>query len=235
MGETLDVREYRQPPEPLPSDAVVDAVFPASAPESVGEILYAFLMLPQRASGCGRPGCRPPRRQPICPAVAVDRRPTDRSQPTAAPCGGVLDRAGLGVVGCDDDRSPIRRSPGPGNQRDTARRVGRLNVADVQLETERTLEDGDRLAHNPEVAGSNPVPLPAEMAPWNFPGGRFHARWERFWDIAARTDLPRIRWEQARGERRCRDTQVGCPTRRMLVQCRRLPLAERAREREQQS
>jgi hypothetical protein len=44
------------------------------------------------------------------------------------------------------------------NKRDGARRVARLNVADLIYETERIGEDRDRVAHNPEVAGSNPVP-----------------------------------------------------------------------------
>jgi hypothetical protein len=32
-------------------------------------------------------------------------------------------------------------------------------------ETERIAEDRDRLAHNPEVAGSNPVPATKESGP----------------------------------------------------------------------
>jgi len=51
-------------------------------------------------------------------------------------------------------------------------------------ETERIGEDGDRLAHNPEVAGSNPVPatsVPAtrETAPGGDSGGRFHVTCKR--------------------------------------------------------
>ena len=48
-------------------------------------------------------------------------------------------------------------------------------------ETERIAEDRDRLAHNPEVAGSNPVPATSKMAPGDGSGGHFHARWTRIW------------------------------------------------------
>ena len=44
-------------------------------------------------------------------------------------------------------------------------------------ETERIAKDRDRLAHNPEVAGSNPVPATSGNGPGS--GGHFHARWTR--------------------------------------------------------
>ncbi len=49
-------------------------------------------------------------------------------------------------------------------------------------ETERSGGDGDRLAHNPEVAGSNPVPAtkskrPSEMG--GFTRSLQHSRFER--------------------------------------------------------
>ena len=61
------------------------------------------------------------------------------------------------------------------------------------FETREATRDGDRLAHNPEVAGSNPVPatcprylspLPGKTALGDFSGGRFHARWERVGNIS---------------------------------------------------
>jgi hypothetical protein len=47
-------------------------------------------------------------------------------------------------------------------------------------ETARIAEDGDRLAHDPEVAGSNPVPATKLKWPQRYDlWGHFHARWER--------------------------------------------------------
>jgi len=48
-------------------------------------------------------------------------------------------------------------------------------------ETDEASRDADRL-DIPEVAGSNLSPLPGKTAPGELSGGRFHARWEHYWE-----------------------------------------------------
>ena len=57
---------------------------------------------------------------------------------------------------------------------------GRLLVT-CEFETREATGDGDRLAHNPEVAGSNPVPATSENGPRRHLRGPFYARWTRIW------------------------------------------------------
>ena len=56
-------------------------------------------------------------------------------------------------------------------------------IVTCRFETREATRNWDRLAHNPEVAGSNPVPRYQRKWPSrDFSGGRFHARWEHFWE-----------------------------------------------------
>ena len=48
-------------------------------------------------------------------------------------------------------------------------------------ETREVTGAGDWLAHNPEVAGSNPVPATSGMTPEVRPLGSIYAEWTRIW------------------------------------------------------
>jgi hypothetical protein len=68
---------------------------------------------------------------------------------------------------------------------------GRLKVT-CAFETGEATRDGDRLARNPEVAGSNPVPATSGNAPRRLLRGRFHAACERFVNVSLAHRLVRL-------------------------------------------